>query len=266
MNEVENYIEINRSLWDAKTGFHVQSEFYNVEGFLKGATSLKQIEIDLLGDIKGKKILHLQCHFGMDTLSMARMGAKVTGIDFSEEAIKMAREMNDVLGLDATFILSDVYKLPEILHEEYDLVFTSYGVIGWLPDMENWARVAAHFVKPSGQFLIVEFHPVVWMFKSDFSKIEFSYFNREPIIETLSGTYADMDAKIGLKEIGWNHDLGEVLGNLLKSGLQIESFKEYDKSPYNCFQNTVEVEPGLYQIKGLEGKIPMVYSLMAKKP
>ena len=122
MNEVENYIEINRALWDAKTGFHVQSDFYNVEGFLKGATALKQIEIDLLGDIRDKKILHLQCHFGMDSLSMARLGAKVTGIDFSEEAVKKAREMNDVLGLDATFVVSDIYKLPEILHEEYDPV------------------------------------------------------------------------------------------------------------------------------------------------
>jgi ubiquinone/menaquinone biosynthesis C-methylase UbiE len=207
----------------------------------------------------------MQCHFGQDTLSLARMGAKVTGIDFSGEAIKRARELNDQLGLDATFICTDIYTLPEVLDKQFDIVFTSYGTIGWLPDMQRWAGVVARFLKPGGSFVFAEFHPVVWMFNNTFSAVEYSYFNREAIVETLSGTYAAREADIKMKEIGWNHDLAEVLQNLIAAGLNLTSFQELDYSPYNCFQNMVEIAPQKFQIKGLEGKIPMMYALVAVK-
>jgi 2-polyprenyl-3-methyl-5-hydroxy-6-metoxy-1,4-benzoquinol methylase len=264
MAEELNYIEINRALWDEKTAHHVKSDFYDVEGFMQGKTSLKHIELGLLGDVKGKSILHLQCHFGQDSLSLARMGAKVTGVDFSGEAINNARELNEQLGLDATFICTDIYSLPDVLPGQFDIVFTSYGTIGWLPDMKRWAEVVARYVKPGGTFLLVEFHPVVWMFSNDFSGVQYSYFNREPIIETLEGTYADRNADIKKQEIGWNHDLSEVMQSILAAGLQISGFYEYDSSPCNCFQNTVEVAPGTYQVLGMEGKIPMVYALLAR--
>lgn len=265
MGQEIDYLEINRALWDEKTKHHVGSAFYDNERFLQGASSLKEIELALTGDVAGKTILHLQCHFGQDTLSLARMGAKVTGVDFSDEAIKQARLMNEQLGLDARFVCSDIYSLPENPDELYDMVFTTYGTIGWLPDMQRWAQIVAGHLKPGSKFVFVDFHPVVWMHNSDFSAVQYSYFNREAIVETLDGTYADRSAEIQMKEVGWNHDLGEVLQSLLNAGLRLERFAEYDYSPHNCFANTVESAPGRYQVKGLEGKLPMVYALVAGK-
>ncbi len=267
MNEPLNYIEINRALWDAKTKHHVTSAFYNMDndGFINGATSLNEIELGLLGNVSGKTILHLQCHFGQDTLSLSRLGAKATGVDFSGGAIAKAQELNTKLGLDAEFICTDIYDLPNKLDQQFDIVYTSYGTIGWLPDMQRWAQVVAKFLKPGGKFVFVEFHPVVWMFNYDFTGLEYSYFNKEAIIETATTTYADRKAEINMQEIGWNHDLGEVLQALLDAGLQIDIFKEYDHSPYNCFRNMIEDEPKRFRIKGLEGKLPLLYSLVATK-
>ncbi len=265
MDDQHNYIEVNRALWDEKTRHHVASAFYNMDEFLGGRSTLKDIELGLLGDVSGKSVLHLQCHFGQDTLSLARMGAKTTGVDFSGEAIKKAKELNDQLGLGAQFICSDVYKLAERLNDQFDFVFTSYGVLGWLPDMKEWAGVVSRFLKPGGIFVLVEFHPVVWMFNNEFTEIQYSYFNKEAIIETLSGTYADRGADISKTEIGWNHNLAEVMQGLIDAGLNITSFQEIDSSPHDCFRNTVEVSPGRFQIKGLEEKLPMVYALRAVK-
>jgi SAM-dependent methyltransferase len=261
MNTELNYIEINKALWDEKTKHHTGSAFYKMDDFLKGDTSLMETELALLGDVNGKTILHLQCHFGQDSLSLTRMGAKVTGVDFSDVAITKAQELNEQLGLDARFICADIYKLPDVLTGQFDIVFTSYGVLGWLPDMKKWAEVVARYLKPGGAFVLVEFHPVIWMYSYDFTRVQYSYFNKEAIVETQSGTYADRNADISTLEVGWNHDLAEVIQSLIDSGLRITSFKELDWSPYNAFQNMVEVSPGKFQINGLEGKIPMVYAL-----
>jgi 2-polyprenyl-3-methyl-5-hydroxy-6-metoxy-1,4-benzoquinol methylase len=264
-NATDNYIEINKALWDEKTNHHTGSAFYKMDDFLDGNSSLNDIELTLLGDVKGKTILHLQCHFGQDTLSLARMGAKVTGIDFSGIAINKARELNEQLGLDAEFICTDIYDLPNQLDKQFDIVFASYGTIGWLPDMKKWAGVVAHYTKPGGHFVFVEFHPVIWMFSYDFTRIEYPYFNKEAIVETHPGTYADRNAGMKKMEIGWNHGLAEVMQSLIDAGLDIQSFQEFDYSPYNCFQNIIETTPGKFQIKGLEEKIPMLYALKAIK-
>lgn len=265
MSAADNYVEINKALWNQKTNYHVGSEFYNMEAFLNGQTSLKDIELQLLGDVKGKSVLHLQCHFGQDTLSLARMGAKVTGMDLSDEAIAKAKELAQQLHLDAEFICCDLYSLPQHLDKQFDIVYTSYGVLGWLPDMQEWARIVARYVKPGGKFLLVEFHPVVWMFSYDFSKVEYSYFNKEAIVETLEGTYANREAPIAAQEVGWNHNMAEVIQGLLDAGLSLEALHEYDYSPFNCFKNTVEIEPGKFQVNGKEGKLPMVYAVVAGK-
>ncbi|MDX8340437.1 class I SAM-dependent methyltransferase [Draconibacterium sp. IB214405] len=258
-----DYIKINKKLWNERTEIHYDSEFYDMESFLNGKDSLNPIELLLLGDIEGKKVLHLQCHFGQDTLSLARHGALVTGVDFSEKAIKKARQLNTSLGLNATFIQSDIYQLPEVLAEEYDIVFTSYGVLGWLPDMKKWAEVVGRFLKPGGTFVLVEFHPVVWMFSNDFKQIEYKYTDSEPIIEEEEGTYTNKNAPIKKQSVNWNHGLSTVMNPLIKTGFNITDFKEYNYSPYNCFENTVKVADGRYKIKGLEDKIPMVYSIKA---
>lgn len=260
-----DYLNINKKLWDAKTNIHFDSDFYDVKSFIEGKDSLNSIEKELLGDLKGKSVLHLQCHFGMDTISLARYGAIATGVDLSGEAISRARDLANKLEVDTKFIESDVYQLPEKLNEKFDIIYTSYGVLGWLPDMEKWATIVNHFLKPGGKLVLVEFHPVVWMFSYDFSKIEFSYIDEKPIIEESEETYTDGGNHIKSKSVEWNHSLSKVINSLLKVGLTLMNFEEYDYSPYNCFENTIEKEGGKYQIKGLEEKIPMVYSVVVQK-
>lgn len=265
MNTLPDYIAINKELWNAKTGHHVRSDFYRNEEFLAGMSSLNDIELGLLGDVKGKRILHLQCHFGQDSLSLARMGAKVTGIDLSDAAIAKAKEQNDILGLDAEFICSNIYDLPNVLDQQFDIVFTSYGTICWLPDLAAWAAIVGRYVQPGGCFVFADFHPVLWMFDNDFTHVQYSYFNKQTIEETESGTYADYSASINLNSVTWNHDQAEVLQNLLNNNLQLERFAEFDYSPYACFPKVTEVAPRKYQIPGMEGKLPMVYALRMRK-
>ena len=255
------YQEINKESWNIRTEHHVQSDFYNVKGFLEGETSLDEITLDLIGDVKGKKILHLQCHFGLDTLSLARMGAQVTGVDLSDKAIDEARVLAKKIDLDATFICCDIYDLPNHLEGDFDIVYTSFGVIGWLPDMNRWAKIIAQYLKPSGKLIFIEFHPVVWMFDEDFAKVAYRYFNSEPIIEEETGTYAATDAPINTKFITWNHGIGEVVNALIANGLSVDSLVEYDFSPYDAFKHTIEVSPKRFRIKHLGNKIPMVYSV-----
>jgi SAM-dependent methyltransferase len=260
-----NYLEINKNTWNQKTEVHLKSEFYNLPEFLKGKSSLNSIELNLLGDVKGKSILHLQCHFGQDTLTLSRMGAEVTGVDFSEKAIAKARALTQTLNLKAQFVCCDVYDTPKYIHEKFDIVFTSYGTIGWFPDLNKWAEVISKILRPGGQFIMADFHPVVWMFDNDFKGVLYHYFNTEAIIEDESGTYADREAEIANQTITWNHPTSELLNVLITNGLELNSFNEFDYSPYNCFNETEEFEPNKFRIKHLENKIPMVYSLSATK-
>ncbi len=262
---MENYLDINRNLWNAKVDSHLKSDFYFVKEFLQGRTSLNSIELKLLGDIKGKKILHLQCHFGQDSISLSRLGAKVTGIDLSDKAIEAAKNLAKQCGTDTEFIISDVYDLSNVLDQEFDIVYTTYGTIGWLPDLEKWAEVISHFLKPGGQLIFVEFHPVVWMYDNDFASVKYSYFNEETIIETNEGTYADKTADLANVEVSWNHSLSEVLTSLLTKNLVLQKFQEYNWSPYPCFQHIEEIEKGKYQIPQFGNKIPLVYSIIAQQ-
>ena len=260
-----NYIEINKKSWNNKVDIHYKSEFYDNEAFVKGQSSLNQIEIDLLGDIKGKSVLHLQCHFGQDTISLNRLGADVTGIDLSDKAIEKAKELTTITNSSAKFICCDIYDLPNHLDKTFDIVFTSYGTIGWLPDINKWADIVASFLKPGGSLVFVEFHPVVWMFDDEFSKIQHRYFNSDAIIEIEDGTYAEKDASLSERIVTWNHGMGEVVSSLLANGLEIKALDEYDYSPYDCFNKTEKIAPKKFRIKHLEDKIPMVYSIVAAK-
>jgi SAM-dependent methyltransferase len=265
MNTENNYIEINKKSWNNKVETHLKSSFYDLEGFVNGNSSLNDIELNLLGDIQGKRILHLQCHFGQDTISLERLGAVVTGVDLSDKAIESAREIAKNTNSEAQFICCDLYDLPNHLHEKFDIIFTSYGTIGWLPDLEKWAKIIAEYLKPNGEFVFVEFHPVVWMFDDNFENIAYRYFNSGAILETETGTYADENANISQDNIVWNHSLSEVINSLIINGLEINSMQELDYSPYNCFNNTIEFEPKKFRIKHLEDKIPMVFSIKATK-
>lgn len=265
MNKENNYIAINRQSWNNRTDTHLKSVFYDLDSFLNGKSSLNDIELDLLGNVERKTILHLQCHFGQDTISLSRLGAEVTGVDLSDKAIESAKQIAKDTNSNAKFICCDVYDLSDHLEKQFDIVFTSYGTIGWLPDLDKWAKIISKFLKPNGKFVFVEFHPVVWMFDDNFKKIGYNYFNSGAIIETENGTYADKTAAISQEYVTWNHALSEVLNSLIKNGLELKSLDEFDYSPYNCFNKTIEFEPRKYRIEHLGNKIPMLYAVVAMK-
>ena len=236
----------------------------------QGKDVLTPIELNEVGDVKGKSMLHLQCHFGMDSLNWSRKGAIVTGVDLSDNAIEEARNLNEELGLNARFISSNVYDLhpsgnSSLAGEQFDIIFCSYGVVGWLPDLNRWAEIIAHYLKPGGFFYLAEFHPVVWMFDDEFTHIKYSYENRELIVTENYGTYTDRKAAITGKEYSWNHSLSEVINALIGQALRLQHLNEFMYSPYPNFSNTVQGKDGNWYIKGMEGKVPMVYSIKAVK-
>lgn len=262
---MEDYLEVNKASWNNRLESHLASDFYDLEGFKNGKSSLNDLELDILGDITGLKILHLQCHFGQDTISLSRLGAKVTGMDLSNKSIKKATELAEECGTDTKFVCCDVYDLPNHLLGDFDIVFTSYGTISWLPDLDKWAAVISHFLKPGGRFVFAEFHPVVWMFDDEMERIQYPYFNIEPIIEEEEGTYADRSAAIKQKYVCWNHGLAEVVTSLLNKGMTLKLLREFDYSPYAFVNHSEEVESGKFRIKNFQDKVPLVYALEAIK-
>lgn len=260
-----NYLDVNRELWNARVPYHITSAFYDLPGFLAGAGTLTEIELPLLGGLMGRHVLHLQCHFGLDTLSLARLGATVTGLDFSEAAISEARNIARQTGLDASFILADVYDAATVIPQSVDIVFTSFGVLGWLPDLARWARVVAACLKPGGELVLAEFHPVVWMFDDSISELTYPYFKKDPIVVHSQGSYANPDAALSLPSMDWNFSLGELISALLGAGFRISHFQEYDFSPYPNFPGSVAAGPNRWQISGKEGLLPLCFSLKAMR-
>ena len=184
---MDEFLKSNKELWNAWTRMHVKSKFYDVEGFKAGRSSLDKIELEL-GEVRGKSLLHLQCHFGMTTLSWARVGARGTGADFSDEAIREANELAISTGLKANFVCSNIYDLPNALSGQFDFVFTSHGVLGWLPDLNAWGQVIAHFLKPGGTFYVVEAHPTAYIFDEENPSdllVRYSYFHTSSALCTV---------------------------------------------------------------------------------
>jgi len=261
MNE---YFAVNRALWDGWTAVHERSAFYNVDAFRAGQSTLHSIERDQVGDVSGKQLLHLQCHFGLDTLSWARLGAEVTGVDFSERAISLARSLTRDLGLQATFVCANVYDLPESWAERFDLVYTSYGAIPWLPDLGTWARGIARVLRPGGSFHLIEFHPVVGMLDDDGRTLKHPYFEQaQPMRYRVEGSYADRSAPYSNEACEWSHSLGDVMGALLSAGFTIQRFEEFPYSPYNCFPFLEEREPGRWYVRGLHPALPLTFAVHA---
>jgi SAM-dependent methyltransferase len=264
MNE---FLENNRSLWNSWTRLHQRSRLYDIEGFKTGQTSLKPLELEEVGDVTGKSLLHLQCHFGMDTLSWARLGARVTGVDFSEEAITHARSLSAEVNLPANFICSSIYDLPDALDERFDIVFTSYGVLSWLPDLERWGEIIAHFLKPGGIFYIVEFHPFMEMFDDEGGTLAYPYFHTpEPIKLQAIGSYAAPDAtEFTHTEYNWAHSLSDTVNAVIRAGLRLEFIHEFPFSWYEAYSFLEEYEPGKARIRGHTQTIPHMFSLRALK-
>lgn len=264
-SHMDKHIETNRDLWDGWARINVKSTFYDVDGFKAGKSSLNPVEIAELGDVSGKSLLHLQCHFGLDTLSWARSGAQVTGVDFSNEAIATAQSLSEELGIIAEFIHSNIYDLPKILDRQFDIVFTSYGALCWLSDIERWAQIVKRSLKAGGTFYMIEFHPIIHVLDYDEGKrFEHSYFySAEPVEYEAEGSYADGDSHSPHKAYEWTHNLGDVVTALIAAGLKLEFLHEFPFSPYGCFPFVKEYEPGKYMLKDRPNTIPLTYSLRA---
>lgn len=262
---MKDYLKVNRQMWNLWAEAHLTSDFYDVESFKAGRNSLNDIELAHLPDVKGKDLLHLQCHFGQDTLSLARMGAKVTGMDISDVAIEAGRKLAKEMKLEADFIEGNVLKMNKYLDRQFDIIFNTYGVVGWHPELERWMQLIAEYLKPGGEFHLTEFHPFIWMYSPDFQQIDYSYFNTGPMLDIAEGSYAVNKIEGEQSSFGWNHSISSLLSAIRKSGLKLEVFEEYDYTPYNVFQGSVKTEKG-YQIGPLKGKVPLTYSIVARKP
>ena len=264
---MDKRLQVNRTNWNERTPVHAASDFYDVEGFKAGRMTLKELERREVGDVTGKTLLHLQCHFGLDTMSWARLGAKPTGVDFSETAIALARSLNDELGLETRFIHSNVYDLPDVLDEQFDIVFTSYGALCWLPDLDNWARVISNHLKPGGVFYVAEIHPFVSMMEQSESgelRPVHGYFEQEFFFEGNDRSYAGTDL-IESPNYEWQHSLGEIITALIESGLRLEFLHEF---PFNCYQALPAMEKGddgWWRLPENNDSFPQLFSIRATK-
>lgn len=265
-DSLSNYYEANRRLWDKLATVHVKSDFYDQSAFLAGKSSLKDIELNELGEVQGKSMLHLQCHFGQDSISWAKRGARVVAVDFSEGAISIAKDINEKLKTDVEFICCNVYDLKDHVTQKFDVVFTSYGVINWLHDLDKWGRLIAHYLQPGGVFYMVEFHPILWIYDDKFQQIEHPYQSEaEPLMHIAGYSYAEAKKEKSEKEYCWNHGIGRVMNSLIKAGLKIEFFNEFNFSPFKTFPEMTEFQPGKFVISKFGYKVPHLFSIKATK-
>jgi SAM-dependent methyltransferase len=261
---VNGHTANNRDLWDGWTEIHRCSSFYDLPAFRAGASTLNPIELEAVGDVAGRNLLHLQCHFGLDTLSWARLGAHVTGVDFSSRAIELARSLAVELGIDAEFTCADVCDLPADWNSRFDTVFTSYGVLPWLPDLLPWAQTIARVLRPGGSFHIVEFHPIATMLDDDGRHLRHPYFHSvEPMKAELEGSYADPAAPFTHTSFEWAHSLSEIQMALMEAGLEIQGFHEYPYSPYGCYPYLEERSAGRWMVRDSEIDLPLVFRIHA---
>lgn len=265
MEKLDHYFETNKNTWNQKVKAHAKGDMYKLEIFKEGQSSLMNYERNALGDVKDKSLLHLQCHFGQDTLSWSRLGAKCVGVDLSDEGIKLAKQLNNELHLNADFICCNVLDTSVYVKDTFDIVYTSYGVIGWLPDLKPWGKMISERLKKGGVFYMVEFHPLVWMFdyQTKTPLMKYGYMQNEVIYEEYVGTYANSESKMISKEYGWNHGLSEVVNALIEAGLNIEFLNEYDESPYNVLPELEKTASGNYVTK--HKLYPLIFEIKATK-
>lgn len=271
---LDEHRNANRANWDARVPTHLVSDFYGVEDFVAGARTLTQaVEFDRLhlGDVRGRTLLHLQCHIGLDTLSWARLGASVTGVDFSERSIEAARDISRRSDVPGRFVLTDVYEAPEVLAETFDIVYTSEGVLCWLPSVAAWARVVRRFTRPGGTFYIRDGHPLAHALDDERSDgrlvITAPYFEGDAIRYDEPGTYTGDDAEIGhTTTYEWNHSLGEIVSAIAAQGFRIESLQEYPFAGYQALPDMVQGDDGWWRLPDRPERLPSLVGLKATLP
>ncbi|MFH1842283.1 MAG: class I SAM-dependent methyltransferase [bacterium] len=273
MKHKDRYLAANRANWDERVGIHAgtRSELYDIEAFLAGESTLQEIELAELGDVSGRRLLHLMCHFGLDTLSWARRGAEVTGVDFSPQAIATARDLAQRAGLTAEFVCADVYSLPEVLTRRFDLVIASYGVLAWLPDLDRFLQVVSHFLSPGGLLLLVDVHPFVDMFeysdKRDDLEIRYSYFHAdEPDTVECETSYVNPDQALrNTTTYQWWHDLASIVKAVVGNGMELVSLREYAYLFYERFPHLQKIDSNKWILPADRPQIPLTFSLKARQ-
>ncbi len=254
--------EKNRAAWNDMVEVHFKHPDHKVKEFLDGWNSLKSIECEEIGDVTGRSLLHLQCQFGMDTLSWARLGASVTGVDISDNSITRANELKKLAGLDdARFIRSDVLDLIGVIPEKFDIVFQSYGTICWLSDIDRWAEVVAHHLRPGGVFYIIDDHPIITIYLTE----SMTYLDKEPERYSNERDYCDFDYIVENERVEWQHPLSTIINAIIKAGLVIEKVDEYDKGYHNREKDWYQ-EGDYWYPPGGPPRYPLMFSLKARKP
>ena len=263
----------NLANWNDRVAAHLASPGYDVEGFvvnprrIGNAVSLDREE---LGDVRGRSLLHLQCHIGLDTLSWARLGAQVTGLDFSPRAVEAAREISRRAQTPGRFVVADVYDAPDALDETFDIVYASEGVLCWLPDVAAWARVLAHLTRPGGTAYIRDGHPVFHALDHDRQdgrlEIVGSYFEGPAQRYDEPGTYVETNVPIEhTVNYEWDHGLGEIVNAFVDAGFRIESLREYPISSYRALPSMVKGRDGWWRLPGQSGQVPSMFSIRAAR-
>ncbi|MEI9983913.1 MAG: class I SAM-dependent methyltransferase [Aliidongia sp.] len=272
MAEDADWLDRNRTMWDGVTPAHLASPLYDIDGFLSGRLSLQPHEIADLGPVAGRDLIHLQCHIGLDTLSWARLGANVTGLDFSAPALSAARDLATRIGVEARFVEADIYDAPAALQgATYDIVYTGVGALCWLPDMARWARVVHDLLRPGGELYLFEFHPVEWILDAGPSgtpQIFYDYFT--PAAGYRAGgavTYAaPASIESPAETVQWNHPLGEIVTALAATGLRIESLRELDRSVLQGWSGMESTGDGMFRQPATSPSLPLMYVLRASRP
>jgi SAM-dependent methyltransferase len=263
-----DYLALNRAHWDEVTCIHVASPFYRTEAFKRGAMVLDPIALESVGDVGGKRLLHLQCHFGLDTLSLARLGAEVTGLDFSTPALKEARALSAQTDVAGRFIEANVLQPPPDL-SGFDVVFASWGAICWIPDIPAWMRTAANALKPGGRLVLIDGHPAMLMMAGEgptpFS-VKYPYQTDEPIVTEDAGDYADANANLEANRTAeWMHGVGRILNAAIDAGLVIRRFDELDRVPWQALGQLVESGAGYWRLPDGVPTLPLAFRLLADK-
>jgi SAM-dependent methyltransferase len=273
---VTSYQDVNRANWDDRVPAHVASPDYAVQRFVSDPRFLSEVvtfDLPRLGDIAGLRGVHLQCHIGTDTVSLARLGASMTGLDFSAPAVEAARALAGAAGADASFVQSDVYEAADVLPRgDFDLVYTGIGALGWLPDVRRWAGVVSALLRPGGRLFIREGHPMLWSLEDeradDLLVVKYPYFEHaEPNVFDQGGTYVATDAVFEHNVTHeWNHGLGEILTGLLDAGMSITAFTEHDSVPWEALPGQMErVGGGEWRLISEPSRLPCSYTLQAVK-
>jgi SAM-dependent methyltransferase len=267
----EDHRDLNRAFWDERVAHHRGSAFYDTAGVIAGTHDpIRPFEDEELGSVAGRDLVHLQCHFGLDTIGWARRGARATGLDFSPTAITTARDVAGEAGVEVTFVEGDVYDAPGLLGaESFDIVYTGFGALIWLPDIERWASTVAELLRTQGVLYLAEFHPFAHVFADHDRSLAHGYFDRGPARWGEGGTYADVDGDVSFQHnvtMEWQHTVGDILNAVVGAGLVIEAFHEHDYTLFPRWPDLVAGAGGRYDLPHGMPSIPLMFSLRARQP